>query len=210
MCHGHDPLFSGQSALPRIPIYWHCAALVPPFSNFRKISIFSLVLVKISALKTQIFQIFVPKTPHFSRKIRSLDPTFGNLCGTHPPKKKLSAPPGMHLCMYGTVTVVFKAFATIFVIILHYCCMYSIIKFTSWWNIKKTWFLCSLSMCFNTLSMCFINLTDLFFFTFFFSIFKKIFSFPSLFFSFDSWKKILRSPLIPLKKISRPPLFPEK
>ena len=36
----------------------------------------------------------------------------------------------MHLCMYGTVTVVFKAFATIFVIILHYCGMYSIIKFT--------------------------------------------------------------------------------
>ena len=35
----------------------------------------------------------------------------------------------MHLCMYGTVTVVFKAFATIFVIILHYCCMYSIITF---------------------------------------------------------------------------------
>ena len=29
-----------------------------------------------------------PKTPHFSRKIRSPDPTFGNLCGTHP-----SAPP---------------------------------------------------------------------------------------------------------------------
>ena len=96
----------------------------------------------------------------------------------------------MHLCMYGTVTVVFKAFATIFVIILHYCCMYSIIKFTCWWNIKKTWFLCSLSMCFNTLSMCFINLTDLFFFHFFFSIFFYFFCFPPPFlFSSDSWKK---------------------
>ena len=50
-------------------------------------------LENISALKTQIFQIFIPKTPQFSRKIHSLEPTFGNLCGTHPPKKKLSAPP---------------------------------------------------------------------------------------------------------------------
>ena len=51
-------------------------------------------LAKISALKMQIFRIFDPKTPHFSRKICSVDPTFGNPCGTHPPKKKkLSAPP---------------------------------------------------------------------------------------------------------------------
>ena len=62
----------------------------PHFQILENFSIFSLVLVKISALKTQILQ----KTPHFSRKIRSLDPTFGNLCGTYPPKKKkLSAPP---------------------------------------------------------------------------------------------------------------------
>ena len=89
------PLFSGQSALPSLPIYHHCAALVPPIFKFlKKFPFFSLVLVKFSALKTQIFKIFVPKTPHFSRKIRSLDPTFGNPCGTHPPKKKLSAPPG--------------------------------------------------------------------------------------------------------------------
>ena len=95
MCRSHDPLFSGQSALPSLPIYHHCAALVPPhFQILERFSIFSLVLVKISTLKTQIFKIFVPKTPHFSRKIRSLDPTFGNLCGTHPPKKKLSAPRG--------------------------------------------------------------------------------------------------------------------
>ena len=94
----------------------------------------------------------------------------------------------MHLCMYGTVTVVFKAFATIFVVILHYCCMYSIIKFTCWWNIKKTWFLCSLSMCFNTLSMRFINLTDLFFFTFFSQYFFIFFVSPP-FFPSDSWKK---------------------
>ena len=41
----------------------------------------------------QNFWIFTPNTPHFSRKTRSLDPTFGNSCGTYPPKK-LSAPPG--------------------------------------------------------------------------------------------------------------------
>ena len=103
----------------------------------------------------------------------------------------------MHLCMYGTVTVVFKAFATIFVIILHYCCMYSIIKFTCWWNIKKTWFLCS--------SMCFINLTDLFFH--FFSQYFFIFFLSPPFFSSDSWKKISRSPLIPFKKFRIPPSF---
>ena len=33
-----------------------------------------------------------PKTPHFSRKISPLDPTFGNLCGTHP-LKKVECPP---------------------------------------------------------------------------------------------------------------------
>ena len=93
MCRGHDPLFWGQSALPSLPIYHHYAALVPPhFQILEKNSIFSLVLVKISALKMQIFPIFVPKTPHFSRKIRSLDPTSGNPCGT-PTKKKESPPP---------------------------------------------------------------------------------------------------------------------
>ena len=50
------PLFSGQSALPSLPIYHHCATLIPPhFQILEKFSIFSLVLVKISALKTQIF-----------------------------------------------------------------------------------------------------------------------------------------------------------
>ena len=109
--------------------------------------------------------------------------------------------------MYGTVTVVFKAFVTIFVIILHYCCMYSIIKFTCWWNIKKTWFLCSLSMCFNTLSMCFVNLTDLFFH--FFSQYFFYF-FPSPLFFPLTVEKNFAFPLIPFKKISHPPLFPEK
>ena len=69
--------------------------MCPPFSIFRKFCIFSLVLAKISALKTQIFQIFVPKTPYFSRKIRSLDPTFENrVAHTHQKKSWVPPPPG--------------------------------------------------------------------------------------------------------------------
>ena len=49
--------------------------MCPHFQLLEKFYIFSLVLAKISAVKMQIFQILVPKTPHFSRKIPSLDPT---------------------------------------------------------------------------------------------------------------------------------------
>ena len=74
-----------------------------PFWFFRKILHFQPCFgQKFQLSKCKFVQIFVPKTPHFSRKICSLDPTFGNLCGTHPPKKKLSAPPGQwHVC-FGT------------------------------------------------------------------------------------------------------------
>ena len=63
----HDPLFSGQLALPSLPIYHQCTAHVPP----------------------------IYKTPIFARKSRSLDPTFGNPHGIYPPKK-LSAPRGQN------------------------------------------------------------------------------------------------------------------
>ena len=99
MFPGHDPPFSGQSVLP-----WPLPTNLPsmrrlraPFSVFRKkFAFLALILAEILALYTHIFffLIFVPKTPHFSRKIRSLDPTFENPCGTHahpPKKKKLSA-----------------------------------------------------------------------------------------------------------------------
>ena len=46
MCQSHDPFFSGQSALPSLPIS-------------------ALFLANISALKMQNFGIFAPKTPHF-------------------------------------------------------------------------------------------------------------------------------------------------
>ena len=41
---GHDPLFSGHSALPSLPIYHQCAAHVPLIFNFlEKFCIFNLV-----------------------------------------------------------------------------------------------------------------------------------------------------------------------
>ena len=87
MCRGHDPLFYASRHSLAYQFTINAPLICPPFQFLEKISIFSLVLVKMSALKMQIFQIFVLETPHFSRKIRFLDPTFGNPCGTHPPKK---------------------------------------------------------------------------------------------------------------------------
>ena len=80
--------------------------LVPSIFKFwKKIHFQPFFLVKILAFKTQIFQIFVPKTPHFSRKIRSLDPTFGNPCGTHQ-SKKVECPPGQITAFTETCNVV--------------------------------------------------------------------------------------------------------
>ena len=70
----------------------------PYFQFLEKFCIFSLVLAKILALKMQIFQIFIPKTPHVSRKIHSLDPIFGNPCGTHAPRKSWMPHPQNALC----------------------------------------------------------------------------------------------------------------
>ena len=88
MCHCHDPLFQASRHSLAYQFTINAPLMCPPpFSILEKFCIFSLVLTKISALKTQIFPIFVHKTPHFSREICSLDPTFGNLCSTHPPNK---------------------------------------------------------------------------------------------------------------------------
>ena len=68
---------------------------VPHFQFLEKFYIFSLVLPKISALKTHIFQIFIPKTPHFSRKIcfRQCRPYFWKPMWHTPTKKKVECPP---------------------------------------------------------------------------------------------------------------------
>ena len=96
------PFLSGQSVFRRLPVYHQCTAHVPSFSIFRKKLHFQPCLAIISALKTKIFQIFVPifcKTPHFSRKLHFLDPTFGNLCSTHTPS------PGYHVTHVGFDTL---------------------------------------------------------------------------------------------------------
>ena len=53
--------FSGQSALPSLPIYHHCATHMPPFSIFRKILHFQTCFqskFQLCALKTQIVKNF--------------------------------------------------------------------------------------------------------------------------------------------------------
>ena len=97
-----DMLGSGAGGHSHWKMVWGCVTQSftcpsPHFQFFRKkICFFSLVLAKISGLKMQNFQIFIPKTPHFSRKICSLDSTFGNLYSTHPPKNSFF-PPGLVL-----------------------------------------------------------------------------------------------------------------
>ena len=60
----------------------------PHFQILEKISIFSLVLVKISTLKTQIFQIFVPLDPTFFKENPLRRPYFWKPVWHTPTKKK--------------------------------------------------------------------------------------------------------------------------
>ena len=85
MCHCHGLFFfqAGRRSLA-YKFTINAPLMCPHLQFLEKFCIFSLVLAKISALKTQI----VPKTPYFPRKFRSLDPTFGN-----PPKKSWLSPP---------------------------------------------------------------------------------------------------------------------
>ena len=87
------PPFLGQSALPSLPIYHQRAARVPPFSIFRKFCIFSLVLAKISALKTQNFPNFRSQDPLFFKENPLPRPCFWKPVWHIPTKIKLSAPP---------------------------------------------------------------------------------------------------------------------
>ena len=64
MCRGHDPLFSGQSALPSLPIYI-APLLCPPFSNF----------IKIFHFQHCFGQNFSSQDANFPN-FRSLDPSF--------------------------------------------------------------------------------------------------------------------------------------
>ena len=61
--------------------------MCPNFQFLDKCCIFSLVFGQNFSSHDTNFPNFRSQTPYFSRKIRSLDPTFGNSCGTRPPKK---------------------------------------------------------------------------------------------------------------------------
>ena len=65
----------------------------PPFSIFRKFCIFSLVLAKISALKTQNFQNFRSQDPLFFKENTLPRPYFWKPVWHIPTKKKVECPP---------------------------------------------------------------------------------------------------------------------
>ena len=92
------PLYSGQSALPSLPIYPQCDVRVPPFSIFRKRNSFSaLFWPKFRLSKCKFSKFLFPRPLILEGKcvpwVPRPDPTFGNLCGTHPQKKKVEFPP---------------------------------------------------------------------------------------------------------------------
>ena len=87
------PLFSGQAALLSLPNSMHHSS-APIFNFYKKIAFLALFLAKISAPKRQNFWIFTLKTHRFSRKTCSLNPIFGNPCGTYPPNKVECPPRG--------------------------------------------------------------------------------------------------------------------
>ena len=94
MCRGHDPLFSGQSALPSLPIYHQCTVHVPPFSIFRKFCIFSLVLGQNFSSQDPKFLNFCSQDPSVFKENPLLRPYFWKPLRHIPTKKKkLSAPP---------------------------------------------------------------------------------------------------------------------
>ena len=95
LCHGHDLLFSGHSALPSQPNFHQCSAHMPRIFNSQKNFAFSaLFLTKISALKMQNFHIFLLPTPHnFQGKPTPKTLLFGTLCSIYLPTKNLSSPP---------------------------------------------------------------------------------------------------------------------
>ena len=98
MCRGHDPLFSGQSALPSLPIYHHCAALMPPFSNCKKNFHFQPCFGQNFSSQGANFPNFRSLDPSFFKENPLPRPYFLKPVWHTPTKKKLSAPPGLPPC----------------------------------------------------------------------------------------------------------------
>ena len=93
MCRSHDPLFQASHHSLAYQFSIKVPLTCPPFSIFRKFCLFSLVFGQNCSSQDAKYLNFAPKTPSFSRKSRSLDPTLGNVCSTYLPKH-LSAPLG--------------------------------------------------------------------------------------------------------------------
>ena len=103
MCCGHDPLFfqtSQRSLAYQFTV--NAPFLYPLFSIFRKFLHPQPCFGHNSSSLDPNFS-FLHVRPLYLRKIRSLDPTFWNPRGTHPPKKKLSAPPRNVLAVLGII-----------------------------------------------------------------------------------------------------------
>ena len=102
MCRGHDPLFSGQSALPSLPIYHHCAALMPQFSNFRKKFNFKPCFGQNFSSQDANFPNFRSLDPSFFKENPLPRPYFWKPVWHIPTQKKVECPPpprGLQLCI---------------------------------------------------------------------------------------------------------------
>ena len=93
MCRGHDPLFSGHPALLSLPIYHHCAALMPPFSNFRKIFHFQPCFGQNFSSQDANFPNFRSLDPSFFKENPLPRPYFWKPVWHTPTKKKVECPP---------------------------------------------------------------------------------------------------------------------
>ena len=95
MCRNHDPLFSGQSALPSLPIYHQCAAHEHPIFKFRKILHFQPCFGQNFSSQDANFPNFRSQDPAFFKENPLPRPYFWKpVWRTSTKKKKLSAPPG--------------------------------------------------------------------------------------------------------------------
>ena len=111
------PFFSGQSALPRLPIYHHCTALVPPplFSNFWKNFHFQPCFGQNFNSQDANFPNFRSQDPSFFKENPLPRPYFWKPVWHTPTKKKkkkkLSAPRIISWCKmfrFGGVARLFK------------------------------------------------------------------------------------------------------
>ena len=89
MCRGHDPFFFRP---PGAPVPTNLPSLrrsnAPIFKFLKNFPFSALFWSKFQLSRRKFSNFLFPRPLIFQGKSRSLDPTFGNPCGTHPPKKK--------------------------------------------------------------------------------------------------------------------------